>query len=262
MKSKHNGIVLPYQKSEALFCLWMRLGQRCIKRRYKADEIKKARKVRNSQQRRGGKSEAKAVGYWKKEQTIERHANPGNGNDVQSNQRRKCGQEERAAGVLSAKEHGQQHNRQNDRQHQQQAAGLATGVALVPCRRPQLVVRAARVRPHVLDVVGNVVELLALFVHHRCHLCEQHVEVAHTLLNVADFVLALDNERLLKVDLVLRGQPCELLLLLELLLLKLLAAASSRSARCIAVLAGSGPRCRNRCLFLLERLPLQGLELG
>ena len=48
---------------------------------------------------------------------------------------------------------------------------------------------------------------------------EQHVQVADTLLDVADLLLALDDESLLEVDLVLRGHGGEFLLLLLLELL-------------------------------------------
>src|SRR5690606_27630129 len=90
---------------------------------------------------------------------------------------------------------------------------------------------------------------------------EHHVEVAHALLNVADLFLALDDERVLEVDFVLRGEAGQLLLL-ELLLL-LLAGGEE-------VWAGGGAagfrvdccaRGGYRCFLLLEGLPLEVLEL-
>lgn len=59
---------------------------------------------------------------------------------------------------------------------------------------------------------------MALFVDNMRHISEQVVELADALFNVSDLAFSLDNERLLKVDLVLGGEP-QLVLLLSLYLL-------------------------------------------
>lgn len=74
---------------------------------------------------------------------------------------------------------------------------------------------ATRVVRH-LYVFLDDVELGTLFVDHMCNVAEQLVELANRLLYVADLRLALDDERFLKVDLVLIGEA-ELLLFLLLL---------------------------------------------
>lgn len=103
------------------------------------------------------------------------------------------------------KENRQQNDRQYNRQYQHQTTRLTPRILLIPCRAPQLQIRRPRVRLHVLRVVRDRVDLLALLAHDLRHLLEQHVQVAHALLDVPDLLLALDDQRLLEVDLGLRG---------------------------------------------------------
>ena len=74
-----------------------------------------------------------------------------------------------------------------------------------------------RVLRHILHVVINGVELSALFVDNVRHVAKELVELADGLFNVADFRLALDDEGVLEIDVVL-GRQAEGLLLLGLAL--------------------------------------------
>lgn len=100
----------------------------------------------------------------------------------------------------------------NDRQHdyshddgedQQQTTALVAGCLLVPRCLPVFDVGLPSIGVNVFHVVGNVIQLLPLLVDNLCDLSEQHVEIANTLLNIANLFLALDDERLLEVHLVL-----------------------------------------------------------
>lgn len=73
------------------------------------------------------------------------------------------------------------------------------------------------VRP--LHIIRNTRQLLALLSDDLRDLLKEHIQIPHTLLNVADLLLALSNQGILEVDLVLRGQSEFLLELLLLLLL-------------------------------------------
>lgn len=77
---------------------------------------------------------------------------------------------------------------------------------------------AAGVGAHALDVLADNIELLALLMYHVGDVTEQLVQLANRLFDVADLGLALDDERFLEIDLILRCEA-QLLLLLELLLL-------------------------------------------
>jgi hypothetical protein len=106
----------------------------------------------------------------------------------------------------------------------------------MPRRRRQLDVRASCVVPDVLDVVGDQIQRLPLLMDHVRHIAEQLVELRHGLLDVPDLRLALDDERLLEVDLVLRREPQLLLLLL---LLRVLAPDGRRRLRGLFVERGA-----------------------
>lgn len=69
----------------------------------------------------------------------------------------------------------------------------------------------------IFHILRNPRQLLALLGHDLRDLLEQHVQIAHALLNVTDLLLALRDQGVLEVDLVLRGQPQFLLQLLLLL---------------------------------------------
>jgi len=112
-------------------------------------------------------------------------------------------------------EHSQQDNRQNYRQNQQQHASLAPRILLIPRCTPQLHIRTPRIAPRVVHIRRNRIELLALLAHDMRDIPEQFVQLADALLDVTDLGLALDDQGVLEVDLVLRGEA-ELLLSLQL----------------------------------------------
>lgn len=85
-----------------------------------------------------------------------------------------------------------------------------------------------------LDVLLDDVELGALFVHHVGDVTEQFVQLTDGLFNVAYFRLALDDEGLLEIDVVLGCQP-------QLLLFLLLAeAAALLGGRSLLLQSGAG----------------------
>lgn len=88
----------------------------------------------------------------------------------------------------------------------------------------------------VLDILSDPRQLLALLGDDLCDLLEEHVEVADALLDVADLFLTLRDQSVLKVNLVLRGQPQFLLHLL----LQLLLVLRSGGEWCAFFLVGSG----------------------
>ena len=118
----------------------------------------------------------------------------------------------------SPEEDGQQNNGQDDGHDEKQAAGLAAGVLLVAGGAAELVVGAAGVVAHVGGVVLDGLQLLALLRNDLGDLLEEHVEVAHALLDLADLLLALSDEGLLEIDLVLGNNMDLFLLELELVL--------------------------------------------
>lgn len=157
----------------------------------------------------------------------------------------------------SIHENCQKHNGQDDQHYNHQAAALVTGRLLILCGLSVLDVRLPCVLTCVLDVVLNSVERLALFTHNLCHLSEQNVEVAHTLLNIANLLLALDDKGLLEIDLVLVSQLglLNLLLLLELL---------ERRARGIGTSELALLSCTSGCdgcLLFLQCASLKALEI-
>ena len=100
-------------------------------------------------------------------------------------------------------ENGQQHDSHDDTKDQQQAETLVASCLLVSCRLSVLNVGLSGVIADIFDIVHNRVERLALLADNVRHLSEQHVQVAHALLNAANLLLALHNQRLLEVDVVL-----------------------------------------------------------
>lgn len=130
----------------------------------------------------------------------------------------------------------------------------------MPAGRCQLDMGAARIRAHTLDVLADDVELFALLVHHMGDVAEQLVELAHRLLDIADLGLALDDERFLEVDLVLRRQA-QLVLLLELLLLLLLLATALLVGGVVRVFEG-GAGGGGGGAFLFNGAALEDLEFG
>lgn len=93
----------------------------------------------------------------------------------------------------------------------------------MPTRRSELLIRIPRIIACLHHVLRNNVQILTLLVYHMCHVTEQFVEFADALLNIANLRFALDDQRFLKVDIVLVRKAG--LLLLQLLLLLLLGAA-------------------------------------
>jgi hypothetical protein len=118
----------------------------------------------------------------------------------------------------SAQNGRQYDNEQNDGQNQQQATRLTPCLLLIPTRRSQFKIRASRILHRVLHIILNDIERLALLSHNVRHIAEQLIQLANALLDIADLRLALDNQRLLEVDLVLWSESQLLLLLLLLLL--------------------------------------------
>jgi len=86
----------------------------------------------------------------------------------------------------------------------------------VPARLAQLDVGTPCFICHVLDVLGDEVQLASLLMHDMRDIPEQLVQLAHALLDVSYLSLALDDQRLLEVDLILvcESRLLELLLLL------------------------------------------------
>jgi len=156
----------------------------------------------------------------------------------------------------SSHKYDSQHNHQN----QQQATSLASRALLMPTCSPQLLIRIPSVVARLRHVVRNDIKRLALLVNHMRHISEQLVQLANRLLNVANLRLPLNNQSLLEVNLRLLSKAR--LLLLQLLLLLLLLATSALRRRSLALLVQRTPgRGRTRAL-LLDRVPLQHLELG
>lgn len=152
-------------------------------------------------------------------------------------------------------ENCEKYNGENDGEDNEQTAALVPGGLLVPGSLGQLNHGAAGIISGDLYVVCDGVELLPLLAHDLRYLAEEHVEVANALLDVADLFLSFDNERLLEVDLVLRGKTRELLLLLLLLQMAGVALVGAR-------LGLVGSSCRtDGCPLLLERDALEILEL-
>lgn len=110
------------------------------------------------------------------------------------------------------------------------------------------------VRP--LHVIRNARQLLTLLRDDLRDLLKEHIQIPHTLLNVPDLLLALSDQGILEVDLVLRGQPE---FLLELLLLLLLRRRGERGA--FFFISSCGTRGRDGCSLFFECLALKGLEL-
>jgi hypothetical protein len=79
------------------------------------------------------------------------------------------------------------------------------------------------------------------------HLAEQDIEVAHTLFDVPDLLLALNNQGLLEVDLVLVGE----LGLLDLLLLLKLFKRGARGVGAPEITLLCRTSSCDRCLLLL-----------
>lgn len=156
--------------------------------------------------------------------------------------------------LVLVENNGENDNGQDDGQDEQQAAALITGSLLISCCLTVLDFGLPGVVAHVLHVVGNRVELFALFADNLRHLSEEHVQIADALLDVADLLFALDDESLLEVDLVLVRNLRHLLLALQLL---------QRGARLPTIMpfgflggAGGG----DGCTLLLEGAALEVLE--
>jgi hypothetical protein len=75
-------------------------------------------------------------------------------------------------------------------------------------------VSLSRVVADILHVIRNGSKLLALLIDDLRDLSEEHVQVADTLLDIADLLLALNDKGLLEVNLVLLRKLRNLLLLL------------------------------------------------
>ena len=74
---------------------------------------------------------------------------------------------------------------------------------MVPGRRIELEMCRSCVVSCVLNNVYDDVQLLSLLMNHVRNIAIQLVQLANTLLDVADLALTLDNERLLEVDFLL-----------------------------------------------------------
>jgi hypothetical protein len=98
------------------------------------------------------------------------------------------------------------------------------------------------------------IKLLPLLTDDLCNLLEQHVQIAHALLDIPNLLFSLDDKRVLEVDLVLRGQTGQLLLLL--LLEELGGLGGGRLG------IDGGPGGGDGCLLLFEGLALEVLEVG
>lgn len=176
-------------------------------------------------------------------------------------ERKKEESRSRTTSQSSAQEHGQQDNRQNHRQHHQQATRLAPRIPLIPRRLPQLPIRAPRILVCTLHIVRNPSQLLALFSDNLRHLLEQHIQVAHTLLDILNLLLTLSNERILEVDVVLRREA-QLLLLELLLAVATTALLDGTEGGAAFFFVGGSACCRDRGTLFLEGLALQGLKVG
>lgn len=75
-------------------------------------------------------------------------------------------------------------------------------------------VSLSRVVADILHVICNGSKLLALLIDDLRDLSEEHVQVADTLLDIANLLLALNDKGLLEVNLVLLRKLRNLLLLL------------------------------------------------
>jgi hypothetical protein len=130
---------------------------------------------------------------------------------------------------------------------------------------PELAVGLSGILHRIGDVVLNMIKLVALLAHNVRHVPEELVELADALLNVPDLVLALNDERLLEVDLVLVRKAQLFLILCFSLLLLLLLSPTTLSIPCS--FTGCGPlkfmpSARRRFPLLLKGLSLDALEFS
>lgn len=157
-------------------------------------------------------------------------------------------------------EDSQQNNRQDDRQHQQQTTRLTPCISLIPRSLPEFPVRATRILVGALHILSNPTQLLTLLGDDLRNLLEQHVEITHALLDVLDLLLALCDEGVLKVDLVLGGKP-QILLQLRLLLLRSMTWRNCTEVRALLFVSGGGSCSRDGRALFFEGLALEELEL-
>lgn len=111
-----------------------------------------------------------------------------------------------------------------------------------------------------LHILRNAAQLLTLLGNDLCNLLEQHIEVAHALLDVLDLFLAFRDEGVLEVDLVLGGEP-QFLLQLRLLLLLSVTRRNSAEVRALFFVSGRGSCSRDGGALFFKGLALEGLKL-
>lgn len=104
-----------------------------------------------------------------------------------------------------------------------------------------------------LHIIRNICQVLPLLRNDLRNLLEQHIQIPNALLDVSDLLLALGNQRILEVNLVLWGEP-QLLLLLD--LLEVVGGLAGAAFLVVGGCAGGG---YGGALFL-EGLALEGLE--
>ena len=75
-----------------------------------------------------------------------------------------------------------------------------------------------RIARHILNVPADRVQLSALLVHNMGHIAEQLVQLPNALLDITYFRFPLNDQRLLEIHFVLRGEA-QLILFLDLRLL-------------------------------------------
>lgn len=130
---------------------------------------------------------------------------------------------------------------------------------MIPIGAPQLHIGLPCIPRHVLHVPTDRIQLRALLVHNMRHVAEQLVQLADTGLDIPDLSLSLDDQRFLKIDLVLRSEvELFLLLLLELLLLLWVVGISRQTRGVIGVYGCSG--LVGGSSLLLKSSPLDRLK--
>ena len=148
---------------------------------------------------------------------------------------------------------GQNDNNQDNSQDDEQATGFGARIFLISAGTAELDVGTPSVLCHTFDVLADNIQLPALLTDDVSDIPEQLVQLADTLLDVADLVFAFDDKRLLEVHVVLvrKSRLLQLLLLLQLMTL-----CTRRFGTFFERSTGSG----GGCPLLFQRTTLDRLE--
>lgn len=125
----------------------------------------------------------------------------------------------RTKGTIStqlSKDDRKDDDKKDDTKNHEQTACPVACILLISAGTAQLDVGAPGVLSDVLDILTDDIQLASLFGDDVRNISEQLIQLSHTLFNVPDLCLTLDNKGLLEVHLALVGHTT---LFLQLLLL-------------------------------------------